>query len=309
MTINEVDQALRNLIANQPMIATGPAGMTITSVLSIIDSYKNFKVSVQNYPVQDNFKFVSYNESQKFENFLSMSICQTLQEKGINLLAFIPNVQNVYNAIPQMPNQMPGMPPMQNPNMQMAHQNMQTPFMYNQPVDPRFAGPQRPMGGFQQPAFNGVIDKQISQFQQKPQFDMQPNMMQGAQQKPQFQSAQPQQRQSNNTSWAQPQRNSDRQPNAFQQAYTNVQQSSEPEFETKKSTKLNEIEIMSPMGNQVKTPNINYNKTTKNDKVQVQMNNQETPSAPEVNQTAEAPAPDSNKKAAGRDYLLQLLKK
>ena len=46
MTINEVEHAIRSLIVSQPMITASPIGGTITSYLSIIDSFKNFKLSV-----------------------------------------------------------------------------------------------------------------------------------------------------------------------------------------------------------------------------------------------------------------------
>ena len=89
MTIIEVDQAIRNLIVSQPMITTGPMGSVVSSVMSILDSYRNFNLAVQSYPMQDSLKFNLMAETQRMENSICMSITQALQERGINIMSFM----------------------------------------------------------------------------------------------------------------------------------------------------------------------------------------------------------------------------
>ena len=89
MTLNDVEQAIRNLITNQPMVSSGPSGEVINNILSIINSYRNFRFLLQNHPAQDSFKFNALNISQRTENELSNAICQTLQERGINLVMYM----------------------------------------------------------------------------------------------------------------------------------------------------------------------------------------------------------------------------
>lgn len=93
MTINELEQGLRNLIATQPMVTTGAVGEVVNCVLSMIDAFRNLSFKVQSYPVQDVLKFNMLNESQKFESNFSTWACQAMQERGINLMLYIPRAQ------------------------------------------------------------------------------------------------------------------------------------------------------------------------------------------------------------------------
>ena len=119
MTLNEVEQAIRNLITNQPMVTSGPSGDVVNNLLSIINSYKNFRFLVQNHPAQDSFKFNALNISQRTETELANAVCQTLQERGINLMMYMNAnqygmMQTNYSSFaggvqPQMPNMNGGM--------------------------------------------------------------------------------------------------------------------------------------------------------------------------------------------------------
>lgn len=93
MTINELEQAIRNLIATQPAVMTGSSGEVVNGVLSIIDAFRNLSFRVQTYPVQDVMKFNMNSEMQKFENNFSTMVCQMLQERGINLMLYVPRMQ------------------------------------------------------------------------------------------------------------------------------------------------------------------------------------------------------------------------
>ena len=90
MTLNDVEQAVRNLITNQPMITTGSSGEVVNSLMSIISSYRNFRFLIQNHPAQDSFKFNTMNLAQRMESEMSNLIVQTLQERGINLMVYMP---------------------------------------------------------------------------------------------------------------------------------------------------------------------------------------------------------------------------
>ncbi len=92
MTINELEQGIRNLIATQPMITTGTNGDVINGVNAIIDAYRNLNFRIQSYPCQDVMKFGLSNESAKFENTLSSLALQVLQERGINLMLYVPRM-------------------------------------------------------------------------------------------------------------------------------------------------------------------------------------------------------------------------
>lgn len=93
MTINELEQGLRNLIATQPMVTAGPVGEVVNCVLSMIDAFRNLSFKIQSYPAQDVLKFNMLNESQKLENNFSNWVCQVMQERGINLMLYIPRNQ------------------------------------------------------------------------------------------------------------------------------------------------------------------------------------------------------------------------
>lgn len=90
MTLNDVEQAIRNLITSQPMISSGPSGEVVSSILSIINSYKNFRFLIQNHPSQDSFKFNALNITTRAESELAGVIVQTLQERGINPMVYMP---------------------------------------------------------------------------------------------------------------------------------------------------------------------------------------------------------------------------
>ncbi len=90
MTINELEQGIRNLIATQPMATAGVNGEVIAGINAIIDSFRNLNFRIQSYPCQDVMKFGLANESAKFENTLSNLALQVLQERGINLMLYVP---------------------------------------------------------------------------------------------------------------------------------------------------------------------------------------------------------------------------
>ncbi len=160
MTINELEQGIRNLIASQPMAMAGPNGDVINGINSLIDAFRNLSFRVQSYPCQDVMKFGLSSEAAKLENTLSSLACQVLQERGINIMLYVPHInagypagvngygvispqldqnmmmgQMMYTANPaQMGGMMPQMPNMARPPMynQMQPQMMATP----QPVMP-----------------------------------------------------------------------------------------------------------------------------------------------------------------------------
>lgn len=133
MTINELEQGLRNLIASDPAVLSGNLGEVIRGVMGVAEAYHNYIFHVQSYPVQDVFKFSLLSETGKFENNLAGLAQAMLQERGINLLLYIP--QNAYpnqyapngfapmgqmaynpaNQMGTMPNSAYAVPPMQNP--------------------------------------------------------------------------------------------------------------------------------------------------------------------------------------------------
>jgi hypothetical protein len=68
MTINELEQGIRNLIATQPMVTTGATGEVVNGINSIIEACRNLSFRVSTYPCQDVMKFGLANETAKFEN-------------------------------------------------------------------------------------------------------------------------------------------------------------------------------------------------------------------------------------------------
>lgn len=100
MTINELEQGLRNLIATQPMVTAGSNGEVINGINSLIDAYRNFSFRISSYPSQDVLKFGIANELSKIENTLSSLACQVMQERGINLMLYIaPRTAPGYNGM------------------------------------------------------------------------------------------------------------------------------------------------------------------------------------------------------------------
>jgi len=166
MTINELEQAVRNLMVSQPMISAGPMGGVVTSAVNILDSFRNLIMAVQNYPMQDNFKFSMMSEIQRLENTMTMSVCQSLQEKGINIMAYMMPTQPMMGN-PYMPQPMQtGMPQNMQSNMPQSNQPNQgthSHLAFNQPMNgPRFNT--RPAGQFPQPYGAGSMSNpQFSQ--------------------------------------------------------------------------------------------------------------------------------------------------
>lgn len=141
MTVNELEQAIRNLIASQPMITSGPSGEAINSVLSVVYSFREFAFRLQNHPFQDALKVNMLGDVQKVENDLVISICQMMQERGINLMLYVP--VNQYGAgVPQANYQMP-------PQNMVMGQMLYNPQMNNNfgagqvPPQPMYAPPQQ----------------------------------------------------------------------------------------------------------------------------------------------------------------------
>lgn len=127
MTINELEQGMRNLIATQPMVTAGANGDVVNGVLSLIDAYRNLNFRVQSYPCQDVLKFTMVNESAKMENTLCSLVCQVMQERGINLMLYIAPAQNRFGP---MVNQYGMINPQVDPNLMMGQ------MMYQQPQPP-----------------------------------------------------------------------------------------------------------------------------------------------------------------------------
>lgn len=125
MTINELEQGMRNLIATQPMVTAGANGEVVNGVLSIIDAFRNLNFRVQTYPCQDVLKFTMGNESAKLENNLCSLICQVMQERGINLMLYIAPTQNRFGP---MVNQYGMINQQVDPNLMMGQ------MMYSQPA-------------------------------------------------------------------------------------------------------------------------------------------------------------------------------
>lgn len=125
MTINELEQGMRNLIATQPMITAGANGEVVNGVLSIIDAFRNLNFRVQTYPCQDVLKFTMGNESAKLENNLCSLVCQVMQERGINLMLYIAPTQNRFGP---MVNQYGMINQQADPNLMMGQ------MMYSQPA-------------------------------------------------------------------------------------------------------------------------------------------------------------------------------
>lgn len=125
MTIQELEQAVRNLIATQPMVTAGANGEVVSSVLSLIDAFRNLNFRVQTYPCQDVLKFTMTNESAKLENNLCSLVCQVMQERGINLMLYIAQSQNHFGP---MVNQYGMINQQIDPNLMMGQ------MMYTQPA-------------------------------------------------------------------------------------------------------------------------------------------------------------------------------
>lgn len=180
MTINELEQGLRNLIATQPMVTAGSNGEVINGINSLIDAYRNFSFRISSYPSQDVLKFGLANELSKIENTLSSLACQVMQERGINLMLYIvprtapgyTGMVNNYGMVgaPVDANLMMGQmmyqsAPMQNQNAMMQMPNampqmgrpmVQQPYNQMQPTMQAVGGyPQRPAQRPHAPTYPG----------------------------------------------------------------------------------------------------------------------------------------------------------
>ena len=90
MTILELEQGLRNLVASQPNIMQSVNGPIVNSIMGLIDSTKNMIYRIQTYPAQDAFKFSMTAEVQRLEASITSLAVQNLQARGINLMLYIP---------------------------------------------------------------------------------------------------------------------------------------------------------------------------------------------------------------------------
>lgn len=158
MTINELDQGIRNLIASQPMLTTGVNGDVINGINSLIDAYRNLCFRVQSYPCQDVLKFGISNEVSKIETTFTNLACQVLQERGINLMLYIPRTGAQYGP---MVGGFGMVNTVMDPNI-MAGQMMYTAPMAQAPIMPMpntMVQPGRPMAQSypqMQPTMNGL---------------------------------------------------------------------------------------------------------------------------------------------------------
>ena len=310
MTINEVEQAIRTLVISQPMITASPIGSSITNLLSVIDNFRNFKLSVQTYPMQDSFKFLTLNECQRLENTLTLSICQVLQEKGLNLMSFLP-ASGVFSTVQPVQTHIQ---PIQNLSGVIGQMAFSQPLTQPRPMgqfQPEF---QPQINGRQNVQFNnrpyGVMGAITNQQQMPPQQSMQgPQPMYPRQNQSKFGNTQPIFNQPMNE---QPKTHGNingnpRGPQMFTAQYNTPQPApitSQPMTNTPlkpKTTKLNEVEMVSPTPQQVNT-----SKPKSTSTMQVQINEPDPVETPTPELLGEDAPP---KKAAGRDYLLQLLKK
>ncbi len=108
MTINELEQGLRNLMASQQAILSSPIGTEIRGLLNVTESYREFMFRLQTYPAQDMFLTQVSSRAKQFENEITSFATSTLQEKGINLLLYVP--QNSFGNIGQTAFSNPLMP-------------------------------------------------------------------------------------------------------------------------------------------------------------------------------------------------------
>ncbi len=143
MTINELEQGMRNLIATQPMITAGANGEVVNGVLSLIDAYRNLGFRVQSYPCQDVLKFTMTNEFSKTESTFCSLVCQVMQERGINLMLYIAPAQNRFGP---MVNQYGMINPQVDPNLMMGQMMYSAPQPQVQPQNPVMMQMQNTLG-------------------------------------------------------------------------------------------------------------------------------------------------------------------
>lgn len=165
MTINELDQGLRNLIASQPMVSAGPNGEVINGISSLIDAYRNLSFRIQSYPCQDVMKFGLSNEVSKIETSFTALACQVLQERGINIMLYVPRTGAQYGP---MANGYGMVNTVMDPNVMLGQMVYSAP-MPNAPLMPMpnaMVQPGRPMQQVypqMQPTMNGISNAFVQQ--------------------------------------------------------------------------------------------------------------------------------------------------
>lgn len=269
MTINELEQGMRNLIATQPMVTAGANGEVVNGVLSLIDAYRNFSFRVQTYPCQDVLKFTMGNETAKLENNLCSLVCQVMQERGINIMLYVAPTQNRFGP---MVNQFGMINQQVDPNLMMGQ------MMYSAPAPQQAQAPSMMQMPNSMAMGNGMYNQ------------MQPQM-QGV-----------------GVNYGRAPR---RQAPTFPgYDYGNKPQRIEPTQATEQSVRnrpVSQAKIkVTPKTNTAQMGQVN--KTPVSAPVDEQNEAPQTPSAAEV-LMGEAPSASKSGKAAGRDYLMELLKK
>ena len=73
------------------------AGKVISGIKNIIESHKAFSFRVEEYPENDILKIGLTTESSKLELNLVSYVCQVLQERGINIMLYVPRYAAVYS--------------------------------------------------------------------------------------------------------------------------------------------------------------------------------------------------------------------
>ncbi len=90
MTINELEQAIRNLISTQSDFLSNTNMDAVNSSLSVIYSYREMLNKVNAHPFDDELKTNLTLDLKYLENNITVYVCEALAEKGINLLLYIP---------------------------------------------------------------------------------------------------------------------------------------------------------------------------------------------------------------------------
>lgn len=316
MTVNDVNQALRNLMVSQPMMAIGPLGVCFSSALNIIDSFKAFSMSVSAYTVQDSLKYNMTTELARWDGVVSNIICQSFQEKGVNLLAFMPMGQ--INMMTQSQPMFSGANSMQNNVMYNQSQQrfsgvMQSPQFDQYNSVGRYSN-QRPMYNANQPMQGQMMNSSMQQ-QMPPRqgYSMQGTNNQSLRGMQKTMSVRPMQTQRQQTPFNYGGGNSA----GFNTIkFDKGAGATQPEMQTKpkvpeKPVKVEPKEAVIPTPVAGPTNAVKNTKSTKKPAAAF-LESQDIPTAPtkdlsKKSETSEDETPPSN--AAGRDYLLQLLKK
>ncbi len=97
MNIIELEEGLRNLIATGPAMKSGENAKLIAEIKNIIEAHKAFAFRVEEYENQDILKIGLTGECSRVELNLTSYVCQILQERGINIMLYVPKYASVYN--------------------------------------------------------------------------------------------------------------------------------------------------------------------------------------------------------------------